>query len=318
MHASGGAVDPVVSAQLHQLAVAAHQYAQAAQQCAAMGYSHDVVHAYLQHAQQCSYWYHHLASSAGVASPIAAAEVMPSAVDAAAAATVVDESSGVNNVPPAGVAAPVPADDEANRFARAGHEADPGFEDRDEVVPPAQLTLRARILESLALMLKLAFFLVYFGSHVNGWRYAALVLLCVVTLLYQGGWIQRGRDGQQGQGPRNPAAVPDQQAADNAAGAAAATESDDDDNDEEEEQNGLDADGAASADNTDGERARDARIADGVAVAPERVGASATTSAAPNEAVVPPPRPTLMRVVSTIVIKFFLSMVPGMLERQVE
>jgi hypothetical protein len=325
--AMGGAADAATSAQLNQLAVAAHQYAQAAQQCAAMGYPHEVVGAYVQQAQQFSHWYYQLAASAGVAtpaSPHSAAAAAPAAVSAEAS-----NSPAPVVAPVAEPAAPAAAHEDANRFARAGHEADAGFADRDEIVPPAQLTLRARILESIALMFKLAFFLAYFGSHVGGWRYAALVLLCVVTLLYQGGWVQRGNGAQQQQEPRDAADRPAAGQDDRAGEGAAVDEGNEEDEDEDEEDRARrGSDGEEDSSNADSnehdndndddeDQGRLAQDADGPNDQITPVSAASADAVAAAVVAPRPPRP-LMRVVSTIVVKFFVSMVPGMLERQAE
>mmetsp|Transcript_4998 Transcript_4998/g.12953 ORF Transcript_4998/g.12953 Transcript_4998/m.12953 type:complete len:478 (-) Transcript_4998:129-1562(-) len=311
---TGGPHDFALQHQLHQLAVLAHQHAGYAQQFAAMGYPTDAVAAYTAHAAYYSQWYRHLAvNGAAVAggspfpvnSPTFGAAAVSEAPDtrrvtsgaAQEQATAGDEND---------VAADAAADDGAAApFAQAGHAADAGFVDRDEPVNRNQLTLGARILEQVALILKLAFFLVYFGSHVGGWRYATLVLLCIATLLYQGGWIQRGD--RNGAPPRPPPAEydADEGRAEPDVGEDVAAEADGGVDNDGADDRGLDADNDEDDRPDAGEDGAQARDGD-AAVVP--------TAAA---MIVPPavvaPRP-VRRVVANIVYKFFASLVPGMLD----
>lgn len=281
--------------QLHMLAIAAHQYAQYAQQCAAAGYPENVVAGYVAQAKHYSDWYQHVLRIGGGttdSTTSAGGTTTPEAPATAAA----DAQQGGQGGPDDG------------QFAQAGHGADAGFVDRDEPPPRNQLTLGARILEQVALILKLAFFLMYFGSHVGGWRYAALVLLCIVTLLYQGGWVRRD---PAGAGVAAPAAPdnPEPEAED--AGADEAAEA------------VRDAGTPEAAEAVSDERVPHGPIPDPTteAVLPEvddeggvRPAVPLTVASEEPHRAVRPPRP-IARVVGNIVYTFFASLVPGMLER---
>lgn len=252
--------------QAAQLAVVAHQYAYAAQTYAAMGYSPELVGAYSQYAEYYSSWSQHLSSpsspAAVAASPVAGA--VP-AVPAAPTEPAVEE--------------PVAA----GRFAEAGHAAQPAFVDPEEPAAEEGNNLRHRVLEQLALILKLTFFMVYFGSHVTGWRYVALLLLCLATLLYQGGWM-RAADNENGHDNDNARAD---------VGMAA-------DGVEGQEADAADAPSEAEQDQPG--PAEDAPSAADPEVAAELIHAAATQQHEPR---------SLASMLGTIVFKFFASMVPG-------
>lgn len=326
------ASDPAVAfahqQQLHSLSVTAHQCATYAQWCVSMGYPATISQPYFQQAEFYSQWYHYALSQgqmSGVSNSVAppTEDTHPHAGGPAA--------EDAHPLPPVDGGEPhlvenaegAPADADA-QFAQAGHAADAGFVDRDEPPPRHELTFGARVLEQVALILKLAFFLMYFGSHVGGWRYGALVLLCVVTLLYQGGWIQRDRAAVA---PRPGGRVQDAQPA-----APVVVEEGEEEDDEVDGADTVDAAATAPALVREGEVSES--DSDAAAIAADVGGADsgeahvgnpdgesiADSGATPTDAMVAPPvqapRP-IGRVVGNIVYKFFASLVPGMLERQV-
>jgi hypothetical protein len=149
-------------------------------------------------------------------------------------------------------------------------------------------------------------------------------LLCVVTLLYQGGWIQRDRAAVA---PRPGGRVQDAQPA-----APVVVEEGEEEDDEVDGADTVDAAATAPALVREGEVSES--DSDAAAIAADVGGADsgeahvgnpdgesiADSGATPTDAMVAPPvqapRP-IGRVVGNIVYKFFASLVPGMLERQV-
>eukprot|EP00038_Savillea_parva_P004285 m.135999 g.135999 ORF g.135999 m.135999 type:complete len:487 (-) comp11426_c7_seq1:4438-5898(-) len=307
---------PHTAQQLEALAVAAHQCAHYAQQCAAMGYPASVVAGYRDQAAYYSQWYDHVvattASSPSLASPHGGLDASFAGTAVADAVRAVGHDDATGGVAPGeavaeaeGAAAGARDGAVDGQFAQAGHGADAGFVDREEPVQRNQLTLGARILEQCALIMKLAFFMVYFGSHVTGWRYIALLILCLVTLLYQGGWIQR-----QQREDENEREQPVRQPDDANEGVHNRDEPAQEVGDESDEED--DESGQPDANGNDNEAAR------GDAGAPPPPPPPAGVASGENAAatVVPAPRP-ITQVLGNIVFKFVVSLVPGMLERQV-
>ena len=178
----------------------------------------------------------------------------------------------------------------------ASRGAQPGFVDRNDPPPAAGRAIRLMIVNQTHLVLKLAFFMFYFGAHISGWRYGCPILLCVLTFVYQGGWIE---------------AQPDR----------AADAADADNNDVAAD---ADAGGGggnneagvaiAAGDVGDGEAMAE-RQDDGAEAAADRIEAAAVLAAetddVPLAPVAPVVAPSLTQLVSNIFLKFFSSMIPG-------
>lgn len=315
---------PVQHGQIEQQQIHANQYHHAqyhamqamstaqyydlyASQLAAAGYSDDVVSPYRAHAQ----YYASFASA--MTSPSASIPTSPQNLtgDIAGACPEHPSTSSVERVPVADTTTGVGANENINgamnpdaaadnNFAHAGHGARPAFPDR--VGPPAANNMRHRVLEQIALVLKLAFFMFYFGSHVGGWRYGALVVVSVLTFLYQGGWVQ-----QQVPPVDNPAnddaggadvPVPD---AGHERGAPENSGSDD---------NELITDGAVEP-VEEGDSSPAGNVEHGSA------DSDVTTAATEGSLQVPPPAEVSVRsLIGTILYTFFASLVPGAMQRR--
>ena len=189
----------------------------------------------------------------------------------------------------------------------ASRGAQPGFVDRNDLPPPRRAAghaLRQMIVDQIALVLKLAFFMFYFGAHISGWRYGCLILLCVLTFVYQGGWIEAQ--------PDRAVVAAD---ADNNDVAAAAADADADAGGGGNDEAGVDI--AAAGDVGDGEAMAEGQDDDAEAAA-DRIEAAAVLAAetddvllVPVAPVAPVVAPSLTQLVSNIFLKFFESMIPG-------
>eukprot|EP00041_Stephanoeca_diplocostata_P018616 m.390789 g.390789 ORF g.390789 m.390789 type:complete len:503 (-) comp21064_c0_seq1:653-2161(-) len=310
-----------VQYQAMQAMSSAQYYEQYANHLAAAGYSEDVVSPYRAYAQ----YYASVASvvsspssSLPATSPshVNVTDVGSSPTDSSTSAGVdvhpVDNNRDDSNPPM------VPNDVAGNNnFANAGHGARPAFPDLRN--PPAVANnIRHLVLEQLALILKLAFFMFYFGSHVGGWRYGALLLVSLVTFLVQGGWIAARRaDAANDEGP-GVADVEEpnvEQQEDNA------NIHDNDERDDEvranvaESVNDADAAPVDTGKNANGESTSDEISNNEIAHAADEN----LTNPANVTAEVPPPAEVSVRsLIGTILYTFFASLVPGGLQRRAE